>query len=202
MSLSDNAAFVLELASVGFAVLYLALAIPQSLWCWPAALISTAIWFVVAFDARLYMDAGLQIFYFAMAIYGWHQWRSGGEEHTGVHVHRWRPGWHAIVVAMVLVISVFSALILGSTDAAFPFLDSLTTVAGIVATFMVVREVLENWFYWFVIDAVYVWLYLSRDLYFYAGLYLVYLVMIVFGFRAWLASYRAEGTGRDDRVAA
>ena len=85
--------FSLELLSVVFAVAYLALAIRQSPWCWPAALISVAPWAVVAFDARLYMDAALQLFYFAMGIYGWYQWSRGGEQHAGISVHWWPASW-------------------------------------------------------------------------------------------------------------
>ena len=68
VELSNTVALVLELVSVGFALVYLALAIPQSLWCWPAALISTAIWMLVSLNAKLYMDSALQIFYFAMRL--------------------------------------------------------------------------------------------------------------------------------------
>ena len=53
---------------------------------------------------------------------------------------------------------------------------------------MVARKILENWIYWFVIDAVSVYLYLSRDLYFTAALFVAYLVMIVFGYLSWRRS--------------
>lgn len=181
-------AFYLEVVSVIFALAYLLLAIRQSLWCWPAALISTAIWLVVAADARLYMDAALQVFYFAMGIYGWLQWRSGGKEHTGVEVHWWAPRIHLAVIGAIFVVSIVAGRMLSGSAAAFPYLDSFTTVAAVVATFMVTRKVIENWLYWFVIDSVNIYLYIQRDLFGYAGLYLLYLVMIVFGFSAWLRS--------------
>ena len=50
---------------------------------------------------------------------------------------------------------------------------------------MVARKILENWLYWFVIDAVSIYLYFSRELYLTALLFAIYLVMIVFGFVAW-----------------
>jgi nicotinamide mononucleotide transporter len=192
---TESLAFWLEIVSVAFAIAYLALAIPQSLWCWPAALVSTAIWSVVAFDARLYMDSGLQVFYFGMGIYGWIQWQRGGEDHAGVSVHWWAPKLHALALATIGLVSLVSAWFLSRTDAAFPFLDSLTTVAAVVATFMVARKVIENWIYWFVIDALYIYLYIERGLFAYAALYGLYLVMIVFGFVSWLRSSRsAEAT--------
>ena len=57
---------------------------------------------------------------------------------------------------------------------------------------MVARKILENWLYWFVIDAVSVGLFASRGLYLTALLFLVYLVMIVIGYRSWRASMNAD----------
>lgn len=189
-----------EQLSVAFAVVYLAFAIRQSLWCWPAALVSVALWAAVAVDAKLYMDALLQLFYFAMGIYGWQQWARGGEQGAGVSVHRWVWSWHLATIAAIAVVSLVLGRAWSGTDAEFPYLDSFTTVAAVVATFMLTRKLIENWIYWFVIDALYIYLYLERGLEWYAGLYAVYLVMIVFGFRAWLVSLRREAVSDERRA--
>jgi nicotinamide mononucleotide transporter len=78
------------------------------------------------------------------------------------------------------------------TDAAFPFVDSFTTVAAIVTTFMVARKVLENWIYWFVIDGISVFVYVARGLELTAALFVVYLVLIVVGFRRWWLDWHAQ----------
>ena len=65
---------------------------------------------------------------------------------------------------------------------------------------MVARKVLENWLYWLVIDSVSIPLYLDRGLEFTAGLFALYLVIVVFGYRAWRRTYldsnRADGAAR------
>ena len=200
--MSDATYTWLEALSVGFAVAYLALAIRQSLCCWPSALVSVALWAIVVLDARLYMDFVLQLFYFAMGIYGWYQWRSGGARQNGVAVHWWPWRRHAVTLLSILIVSLVFSHLLGRTDAAYPFLDSLTTVAAIVTTFMVARKVIENWIYWFVIDSVYVYLYVQRELFGYAGLYVVYLVMIVIGYRAWRRSIGIRADASRERLAA
>ena len=58
-------------------------------------------------------------------------------------------------------------LLTTNTDAAWPFLDSFTTWASVVTTFMVARKILENWIYWIVIDALSILLYAARGLYLY-----------------------------------
>ena len=89
---------------------------------------------------------------------------------------------------MLLLVLVSGELLTRYSDAALPFLDSLTTWGAVVATYMVTRKILENWIYWFVIDAVSIGLYISRDLYFTAALFTAYLLMIVVGYRSWRAS--------------
>jgi nicotinamide mononucleotide transporter len=78
------------------------------------------------------------------------------------------------------------------TVAAFPYLDSLVTVGSIVTTYMVARKILENWLYWLVIDSVSLCLYLARELYLFAGLFALYLVLVVIGWYRWRRDWRAQ----------
>lgn len=179
----------LELAAVALAVLYLLLAIRQNIWCWAAAAVSTALYLFIMHAARLYAEAALQIFYLAMAAYGWYQWRRGGANHQGVEVSTWPMRKHLIAALVVFTLVLISGgLLQRFSDAALPFADAFTTWGAVVATWMVARKILENWIYWFVIDAVSVYLYVSRELYFTSVLFVAYLVMIVFGYRSWKRS--------------
>ena len=182
----------LEAAAVVFAVAYLVLVIRQNQLAWPAALISVLLSLVLFFDARLYMESALQVFYAVMAVYGWHQWRHGGAGGHGVVICTWSPRQHALVIASIFVASAVFGYALRGTEAAMPYLDSFTTVAAIVTTYMVAKKVLENWIYWFVIDAVSVYLYGTRGLLLYAALFVFYLLLIVIGFRRWLLDWRVQ----------
>lgn len=175
----------LETVAVIFALVYLVLVIRQNIWCWAAALISTSIYVYVFLSAKLYMESALQVFYIAMAVYGWWQWR-GGATGQDLKIVRWRWQQHTVAIAAILALSLLSGALLNRyTSAALPFIDSLTTWGGIVATYMVARKVFENWHYWFVIDSVSIYLYLNRGLQQTALLFLLYLAMIVVGYLAW-----------------
>ena len=193
---------LIEVVAVMFAIVYLLLAIRQHVLCWPAALISVVLFFVVYYDAKLYMQSALQVFYFGMGIYGWLQWQRGGAEHTGVRVHRWRPMQHLVAVALIALATVAFGRSLAATDAQLPYLDAFTSVAAIVATFMLAKKVIENWIYWFVIDAALVYLFWQSGLEWTAVLYLVYLGMVVTGFLTWLKSLQAAGSAGNDSVRA
>ncbi len=186
-----------EILAVLTAIAYLLLAIRQNIWCWPCAAVSTACYVWLFVDARLYMESLLNVFYFAMAGYGWYAWATGGDRDGQLPVVTWPLRRHALAFAVVGLLAGTSGYLLERTsDAAFPYVDSLTTWAAIWTTFLVARKVLENWWYWLVIDAVSVAIYWARDLPLTALLFVAYLLMIPFGLWSWTKSYREQGDGR------
>ncbi|TDJ44062.1 MAG: nicotinamide riboside transporter PnuC [Gammaproteobacteria bacterium] len=175
-----------EGAAVVLAIVYLALAIRQNLWCWAAAFASTSIYLVLMYAALLYMESVLQVFYLGMAVYGWYHWRHGPDPDHALPVKTWSVATHVRVIAGVFALAGLSGALLGRySDAALPYLDSFTTWGAVVTTWMVARKILENWLYWFVIDSVSIYLYVSRELYLTALLFAFYLVLIVIGYIAW-----------------
>ncbi len=189
VSAEASALSVLEAIAFVLGVAYLVLAIRESIWCWPSAFISSGIFAGLFAVSRIYMDAGLQVFYAGMAVYGWWVWRASGPRHEAPLVSRWPLKHHLLACALVLGLSMTSGWLLATyTNAAYPYVDSLTTFASFWATFLVARKVLENWYYWLVIDAVSIAIYLERGLEFAALLFGVYLIMIPFGLVAWSRS--------------
>lgn len=183
---------LLEVIAVVTAILYLLLAIRQNIWCWFFAAVSTAIYVFLFIDARLYMESVLNAFYLCMAVYGWYVWRHGQHGEVELPVTSWAPRIHLQAIAAIVVVATINGYVLDRwTDAAFPYVDSMTTWAAIWATFLVARKVLENWWYWLVIDAVSVLIYWQRDLQLTAILFVVYVVMIPFGLLSWTRSRRA-----------
>ena len=165
------------------------LAIRQNIWCWAAAAISTLIYLFIMFEARLYMESVLQLFYLAMAAYGWYQWRRHGNNQQTLQVTTWPLVYHVFAIGSVLLLVFVSGQLLSKySDAALPHVDSFTTWGAVIATFMVARKILENWIYWIVIDTTSIFLYLDRGLYLYAGLFVAYLVIAVFGYISWRRS--------------
>lgn len=191
---------LLEAVAAVLGVAYLLLAIRESIWCWLCAFVASVIFAWVFASSRLYMDAGLQLFYAAMAVYGWRVWLGGAQANTEAAVVRWPLRRHLVALVIVVAGSVLSGTLLSRmTEAAYPFVDSATTWGSLWATFLVARKVLENWWYWLVIDAVSIAIYLERGLEFAALLFVVYVVLIPFGIVSWTRSlHQAQ---RDDQSA-
>lgn len=182
-----------EFIAVVAAIAYLVLAILQNIACWFFAALSSAIYIWLSVEAKLYMESPLYLYYLVMAAYGWIVWRSGRSENQERLVVVWPVRTHAIAIVSILSISLLSGYLLTRyTDAALPYLDSMTTWLAIWATFLVARKVLENWWYWLFIDVVSVFIYWSRDLQLTALLFVIYVIMIPFGLLSWRNSMRAQ----------
>jgi nicotinamide mononucleotide transporter len=180
-----------EAVAVALAVLYLVLAIRQNIWCWFCAGVSTAIFAWLFFGVALYMEAALNVFYFAMAVYGWTQWHTGSPNRPSLPVVVWSARVHLLAIIVVSATSVLSGYLLATrSDAAFPYVDSFTTWGAVWATFLVARKVLENWWYWLLIDATMVYVFWAKNLELTAVLYVLYLLLIPVGLVSWTRSFR------------
>mgnify|MGYP003322947169 FL=1 len=177
---------ILELVAVLTAVTYLILAAKENVKCWYAALISSLIYIYIMFQAGLIMESILQIFYVLMAVYGYIQWTNKISVDTNLSIKSWNKINHLYSISLVIALSIFSGIFLEKyTQAALPFLDAFTTWGAIITTYMVAKKIIENWIYWFVIDSISIYLFISRELYLTALLFFVYLIIIIFGYISW-----------------
>ena len=178
-----------ELVAVVAAALYLAFAIREKIVCWFFAAISTAIYIWLFIEAKLYMESILNVFYLVMAGYGWYQWNVGHTDTSNKPVVTWPLKIHARAISCIVVLGLANGLLLYIySDAAFPFIDSLTTWFAIWATYLIAQKVLENWWYWLLIDLASIFIYWSRDLILTSVLFVIYFIMIPIGLFSWTKS--------------
>ena len=176
----------IESLAVIFAIIYLILAAKEDVKCWYAAIISSTLYIYIMYDADLIMESMLQIFYVLMAVYGWLQWNNIVDKKIKLKIKSWRKINHIYAILLIIVLSIISGMLLQKyTEAALPFMDAFTTWGAIISTYMVAKKILENWIYWFVIDSISIYLYVSRELYLTAILFLIYLIIIFFGYKSW-----------------
>jgi nicotinamide mononucleotide transporter len=185
----------LEAVSVALALAYAVFAIKRNRWCWVTGGLSSGIMIYLALHARLPMQAALGVYYVAISAYGWWHWTREEEAQGTLVVSTLPIRWHLAACAAVVLITALTARWLASeTQAALPFLDSLTTWGSLYATWLEARVKLENWLYWIFIDSVLSFLFASQGLHLYALLSVVYLGVSVVGFVRWLKTYRTYRT--------
>ena len=175
-----------EIVAALLAIAYLLLAMRQDARCWIAWIISSLMYLFVMYSAGLYMEAGLQIFYLLMGFYGLYQWQYKLANNEALKIKVWPITTHIICLTTLFLLVLTSGYILSNnTDAASPYIDAFTTWGAIIASYMVAKKILENWIYWFVVDFVSVFLFVSRELYPTALLFCLYIVLVIFGYRSW-----------------
>ena len=185
---SNNMFIALEIFAVIFALLYLFLAMKQNIACWYAAFISTLIYIIIYWDVSLYMESLLNFYYLLMAIYGWINWNKKSQIDKN-YVISWSYQNHIVVILLILILTVISGFSLQKTDAVYPYLDSFTTWASVITTFMVAQKILSNWIFWIIINSVAIFLNFDRELYLTVILLMTYQVMSIYGYYQWRKSY-------------
>ena len=105
----------------------------------------------------------LQFFYLGIAVYGllnWHPKQNKLEKKIKVM----KPKSHLYIICLIVLSSIIIGWFLSRyTDDAAPYLDTVTSVGGVVASYMVARKILENWLYWIAIDATSIFVYIDRE---------------------------------------
>jgi nicotinamide mononucleotide transporter len=176
----------LEWVAAGLGVINVALVVWRSVWNYPFGLAMVALYFFVFFEARLYSDALLQIFFFVVQIYGWVNWvrarSEAGEVPVGRLSARERMFWSAGTVAASLA---WGLLMARYTNAAAPIVDAFIAGTSISAQILMARRKIENWILWILVDVVAVALYFYRDLRPTSALYLLFLILSVAGLIGW-----------------
>ena len=185
----------LEIFAVSSAISYLILAAKEDVRCWYAALFSSLLYMYIMYSAGLIMESFLQIFYICMAIYGWYIWSSKINVEQELKIRSWKMQYHLYTITIVTLLAIITGFFLERyTQAALPFLDAFTTWGAIITTYMVAKKIIENWIYWFVIDSISIYLFISRELYLTSLLFFIYLIIIIFGYRSWMKKLNADET--------
>lgn len=183
----------LEAAGVVTGILCVYLAAKNIIWNWPFAIISVCIYVIIFFEAKLYADMGLQFYFLAMNIYGWYFWSRKSKTAEKVPVIRiTQKEIFLSIIGVVLFTAILGFLLKQGTDAAFPFIDSFCTACSLFAQIFLARKVLENWLIWIFVDVIYVVVYIYKNLHLTAGMYALYLIIAVLGYRDWKRDYKLQ----------
>ncbi|MBC7435802.1 MAG: nicotinamide mononucleotide transporter [Bdellovibrionales bacterium] len=176
----ELAAFVIALAMVGCNI-------REIHWGWPLAVISSLMYVAVFWRSRLYGDASLQIFFAAVAGWGWYQWLRGVRA-DGSALQVARLGLTGLVrmfAACAVLWPVTGLFLKNFTDSDVPWWDGFTTALSVVGQFLLGRKYIENWLVWIVVNVVSVGLFVYKGLWLTTLLYLIFIALSVVGFKAW-----------------
>lgn len=184
----------IEILGTIVGVIYLWLEYRASIYLWIASIIMPAIYLVVYYDAGLYADFMINIYYLVIALYGWAAWRysfklfgKGEKTHNRELPISHTPAkmWIKIVGVYAILQLAIAWILIRFTDSTVPWADAFTTAVSVIGMWMLARKYIEQWWVWFIVDAASAALYIYKDLHFTAALYALYAIVVIFGYRKW-----------------
>jgi nicotinamide mononucleotide transporter len=188
---TDYGQLLLECFGVATGLLYLFLEIRQHRGMWTVGILSSLVYVVVFFMAKVYATMGLNLYYVFISIYGLWQWsrsRTAGGEASAAEISYTHLGGRlagGLCVALG-VVGVFIYYVLSRyTDSPVPAGDAVTTTIGIVATWMLAQRIIEHWWLWVVANGLSVYIYFTLGLYPTMFLYACYTILAVVGYYTW-----------------
>lgn len=162
-------------------------------WVWFFGLLMPMVSMVVYFNAGLYADFSINIYYLLASVYGLFKWR-GTKSRKGVNISHITPS--LAVASAIAMLSIWLGIYLmlsNFTDSNVPVLDALTTALSVVGTWMLAHKYIEQWLIWIIVDIICTGLYIYKDIPFYAVLYAAYTVVAFSGYRKWQSMMSTQG---------
>ena len=168
------------------------LTVRANIWNFPVGLANSAFFLVLFVSAGLYADSALQVVYLVLGAVGWWQWVHGGAGRTRLEVTRASTAEVGLLSVAVVAATVPLTVLLSAAHDIAPFWDALTTALSLAAQWLLNTKKVQTWHFWMAADAVYVPLYVVKDLWLTAAVYALFLGMCVAGLRSWRSAGRGE----------
>ena len=157
----------------------------NSVHTWWTGILGCALFAIIFFEARLYADVVLQLFFVAASALGWWKWLHGN---NGALLAVSRTAPPILVLSVIVGIAaalIYGALLLRFTNAYAPFVDSAVLVFSVIAQVLLIQRRVENWSFWLLVNTIAVPLYASRGLYLTSALYAAYWLNAAISWRHW-----------------
>ena len=175
---------MLELIAVLFGLLSVWFAKNNDIKVFPAGIISVSIYIFINYYAELYANAGINIYYFIMSIYGWFLWGSKNKK-IKAEINRCNKNELSFSIFLSIVFFLIIYYLVKISDSVVPIVDSITTSLSLVAMFLMARRKVENWIYWIIADLIYIPLYFYKGLLLTSFQFLIFLIIAILGYLSW-----------------
>lgn len=192
-------------------------------WAWPVGIAGNILLFTVFLggvfhtpqDLDLYGQAGRQVMFLVVSVYGWWQWsrtrraaaavavaaaHAHADGHSGARsssaaavMPRWATGRERLTMLAIAVGgTIVCAKIFEALGSWGPWADAWIFVGSLLATWGMAKGWTEFWLIWIAVDVVGVPLLFLGGYYPSAALYLFYVVFVTWGFVTWVRVQRQE----------
>lgn len=182
----------IELLGTLFGILSVYLASRANILTWPTGILNELFLFLLFFQVRLYADVVLQVFFFITTLYGWYNWKNNRSvrEITSLKMRERLIGACLLGAAILPAGYLFSRLhqwwpAVFPEQAAYPYADSFVMLGSMVATLLLARKKIENWYCWIAVDLAATLIYWKKAIVFLSAEYALFLLLATYGLFNW-----------------
>lgn len=184
---------LIEIIAVIFTAICVYLSVKNNVHLWWTGIIGIIFYAILFWNTGLYADLLLQGIFMYQSIKGWYLWVDTKDKPaiqiTSLSLKE--MGFY-LLSTLTLYVGIYSVIIYFNPS--IPLVDSLTSALSVVGNWLLMKRKIQNWLFWIVADAIYVPLYLYKDLYFSSVLYFIFLILAIEGYFNWKKEYDKEKT--------
>lgn len=200
----------LDIVTTILGLIYLVLEYRASIALWVVGIVMPAMDIYLYWSHGLYGDAGMAVYYTLAAIYGYAVWKfgakwkrilkrkasgaagsdkavdaaGGSSEELPITFFPRRLILRTLGFFLLAWAATYYVLV-AYTNSTVPLLDAFTNALSFVGLWALARKYVEQWLFWIAVDVVCCYLYVVKGIPFKAGLYGLYVVIAVMGYRKW-----------------
>jgi nicotinamide mononucleotide transporter len=171
---------------------------------WPVGIVGNVLLFTVFVggifdtpqDKDLWGQAGRQVFFAIVSLYGWYRWYQTRHAGAAKAVQpRWATARERLeLLGVAVVLYAIAYVVLRELGSWGPQWDAWILTGSILATYGMARGFVEFWLIWIAVDVVGVPLLVQAKFYPSAAMYVVYGLFCVLGFASWWRIQNRERT--------
>lgn len=169
----------------------------ENILVYPVGLINTIIYIYISIEGQLFGEAGVNLYYTIMSIYGWILWaRRDKDDHHVVTIKtssrkEWLQhiGFFAFFYCTIFLLLSYAKKTFAPD--AIPWGDAFASATAFTGMWLMAKKKVESWFWWILTDIASIPLYFAKQYVFTSVYYLILLGMAVSGLIEWNKRARA-----------
>ncbi len=181
-----------ELIGTFFGLISVYYASRANILTWSTGIVNEVFLFILFYQVQLYADMFLQVYFLVVTLYGWYNWNKKSIENR---ISETTNRTKVLLLSAIILCSLISGYIFTNIHlylptffkikAAYPFIDSFVMISSIIATILLAKKKIENWYLWIAIDVICVILYYKKGVYFLSIEYFIFLGLASYGLYNW-----------------
>ncbi len=172
----------IEIIAVFFSLLSVIFAVKNNFLTWPVGIVGVIFYGILFYQTKTWGNMYLQFLFLTQSLYGWYNWKKDKVFLPIEKLDKHDKIYFFIKTGLLCFVISFLLLMTGDKQ---PYLDGITTGLSIVGTFLLALKKIDNWYYWIVADLLYIYLFITQELYWSAGIYFVFLLLAISGLKTW-----------------